>query len=42
VPADSARLRVTLSAGHTTADVARLLDNINEVNAHMERSRDGA
>jgi 8-amino-7-oxononanoate synthase len=42
VPADSARLRVTLSAGHTTADVAQLLDNINEVNAHMKRSRDGA
>ncbi|QBE67259.1 8-amino-7-oxononanoate synthase [Pseudoduganella lutea] len=41
VPADSARLRVTLSAGHTAAEVARLVDSINEVNAHMERSRDG-
>ncbi|WP_338771761.1 8-amino-7-oxononanoate synthase [Massilia sp. METH4] len=45
VPADSARLRVTLSAGHTAADVARLIDAVNEVNAeintHMERSRDG-
>jgi len=42
VPADSARLRVTLSAGHSAAELARLLDNINEVNAHMERNRDGA
>mgnify|MGYP006136960455 CR=1 FL=1 len=42
VPAGGVQSNVTLSAGHTTADVARLLDNINEVNAHMERSRDGA
>ncbi|WBS02939.1 8-amino-7-oxononanoate synthase [Pseudoduganella sp. SL102] len=42
VPADSARLRVTLSAAHAEAEVARLVDSINEVNAQMERSRDGA
>lgn len=41
VPANSARLRVTLSAGHAADDVAQLVDAINEVNAHMERSRDG-
>ena len=41
VPANSARLRVTLSAGHAVADVAQLVDAINEVNAHMERNRDG-
>jgi 8-amino-7-oxononanoate synthase len=42
VPADSARLRVTLSAAHAAADVARLVENVNEVNAHIERSHDGA
>jgi 8-amino-7-oxononanoate synthase len=50
VPADTARLRVTLSAGHTTADVAQLIAAVNAINAemnaqtntHMERSHDGA
>jgi 8-amino-7-oxononanoate synthase len=38
VPDGSARLRVTLSAAHTAADVARLVDAVNT----LERSSDGA
>lgn len=41
VPAGTARLRATLSAAHDEADVARLVDAVNDINAHMGRSRDG-
>ncbi len=49
VPADTARLRVTLSAAHTADDVAQLIDAINQTEATAEvtaeakeRNRDGA
>jgi 8-amino-7-oxononanoate synthase len=41
VPADTARLRVTLSAAHSDDDVARLAAAVNSINAEMERTPDG-
>lgn len=41
VPAGTARLRVTLSASHTAADVAQLIDAMHSTEA-QERNRDGA
>ena len=42
VPANSARLRATLSAAHTPADVARLVDALNDVNAQLTAGMDTA
>ena len=33
VPAGTARLRITLSAAHTAADVRQLLDALNDIHA---------
>lgn len=41
VPADSARLRITLSASHEEADVAALLDALAKITQKLRLSHPG-